>query len=71
MHTINHGKCTDFQLGCAGLMHFFNKVDIGHPRAHYTRVSPTPGLCKSVKVIEEKLYISDSCTTHEITQSCC
>lgn len=40
-HAINHSKCTDLQLGCSGANAFFNKVDIGHTRAHHRRVSVT------------------------------
>lgn len=40
-HAINHGKCTDFQLGCSGVHAFFNKVDIRHTWAHHRRVSVT------------------------------
>lgn len=50
-HAINHGRCGYFHPGCAGVNAFFNKVDVGHARAHLARVRRT-WLCKSVKVID-------------------
>lgn len=66
IRAINHQQ--DLQLGYAGANAFFKKVDIWHTWALRTRVSPTLAYVNLCRLSEEKLYISESHNTHEITQ---